>query len=117
MIDERIDEVWPTDPSAWMALLTLTILKIVLGVDNTIFITVLTSKLPEGQQKRARIIGISLAMGMRLLLLLSNTRGMSLTRPLLSLGALEFSRRDLILVGGGLFLLVKSTLEIHGSLE
>jgi predicted tellurium resistance membrane protein TerC len=108
---------WLTDPSSWMALLTLTILEIVLGVDNIIFITILVSRLPKGQQKRARVIGLSLAMGMRILLLLSITWVMSLTRPLFALWTLEFSGRDLILILGGLFLLVKSTLEIHGSLE
>ncbi|MGD8251717.1 MAG: TerC family protein [Desulfobacterales bacterium] len=108
---------WLADPSSWMALLTLTILEIVLGVDNIIFITILVSRLPEGQQKRARVIGLSLAMGMRIVLLLSITWVMSLTRPLFSLWTLEFSGRDLILIFGGLFLLVKSTLEIHGSLE
>lgn len=108
---------WLSDPNAWMALLTLTALEIVLGVDNIIFITVLVARLPEQQRNRARVIGLALAMGMRIGLLLSITWVMTLTRPLFSVWAHAFSGRDLILVVGGLFLLVKSTLEIHASLE
>lgn len=108
---------WLADPQAWIALLTLTALEIVLGVDNIIFITVLVSRLPEKQRNRARILGLSMAMGMRILLLLSITWVMTLNRPLFSVWAHAFSGRDLILIGGGLFLLVKSTLEIHASLE
>lgn len=108
---------WLSDPQAWIALLTLTTLEIVLGVDNIIFITVLVSRLPEKQRNRARIIGLSMAMGMRILLLLSITWVMTLTRPVFSVWTHAFSGRDLILIGGGLFLLVKSTLEIHASLE
>ncbi len=102
---------------AWIALATLTALEIVLGIDNIIFITILVGRLPEEQRQRARIFGLGLAMITRILLLLSLTWVMGLTRPLLAVAGLEVSGRDVILIGGGLFLLVKSTLEIHSSLE
>jgi predicted tellurium resistance membrane protein TerC len=105
------------NPEAWIALATLTALEIVLGIDNIIFITILVGRLPEAQRQRARIFGLALAMMTRILLLLSLTWVMGLTRPLLTLSGFEISGRDVILLGGGLFLLVKSTLEIHGSLE
>jgi predicted tellurium resistance membrane protein TerC len=104
-------------PEAWIALATLTALEIVLGIDNIIFITILVGRLPEEQRQRGRIFGLALAMITRILLLLSLTWVMGLTRPLLTLSAFEISGRDVILLGGGLFLLVKSTLEIHASLE
>lgn len=106
-----------TDPSAWAALLTLTVLEIVLGVDNIIFISILTGKLPKEQQPRARMIGLSLAMLMRIGLLFSLTWLMRLTVPLFSALGNEISGRDLVLIIGGLFLLGKSTMEIHENLE
>ena len=108
---------WLSDPQAWIALGTLTALEIVLGIDNIIFISILVGRLPEHQRQRGRIIGLAMAMGMRLLLLLSLTWIMRLSRPLFAVFGHAFSGRDLILIGGGLFLLVKSTFEIHNSLE
>jgi len=102
---------------ALLALVTLTALEIVLGVDNIIFISILVGRLPPTQRQKGRIIGLGLAMLTRILLLLSLTWVMSLTAPLFSVLAREISGRDLILIGGGLFLLFKSTHEIHGSLE
>lgn len=104
-------------PEAWIALATLTALEIVLGIDNIIFITILVGRLPEQQRQKARIFGLALAMIMRILLLLSLTWVMGLTKPLVTMAGLEISGRDIILIGGGLFLIVKSTLEIHHSLE
>ena len=106
-----------TDPQTWLALVTLTALEIVLGVDNIIFISILTGRLPAHQQARARSIGLVLAMGMRILLLLSLAWIMRLTAPWFTLLGRAFSGRDLILIAGGLFLLAKSTLEIHEGLE
>ena len=108
---------WLLDPQAWLALVTLTALEIVLGIDNIIFISILAGKLPPEEQPRARIIGLGVAMITRLLLLLSLSWLMTLTMPLFSILAHDISGRDLILIGGGLFLLVKSTLEIHDKLE
>ena len=108
---------WITNPQAWIALATLTALEIVLGIDNIIFISVLVGRLPEKQRNRARTIGLALAMIMRILLLLSLTWIMSLTSPWFVVFAQEISGRDLILIVGGLFLLAKSTQEIHNSLE
>ncbi len=108
---------WIFDPQAWMALATLTALEIVLGVDNIIFISILVGRLPEKQRDQARIIGLGLAMGMRILLLLSLTWMMKLTTPLFELFAHAFSGRDLIMLAGGLFLIAKSTHEVHNSLE
>jgi predicted tellurium resistance membrane protein TerC len=108
---------WITDPHAWIALATLTALEIVLGIDNIIFISILTGKLPRRSQSRARVTGLGLAMISRIGLLLTLTWIMGLTRPLLSVLGNPISGRDLILIGGGLFLLVKSTLEIHEKLE
>ena len=105
------------DPQVWIALATLTALEIVLGIDNIIFISILVGRLPERQRNPARRLGLGLAMGMRILLLLSLTWIMTLTEPLLTLAGREFSWRDLILIGGGLFLLWKSVHEIHNSLE
>ena len=108
---------WIFSPEAWVALVTLTALEIVLGIDNIIFISILVGRLPEQQRGRARTIGLTLAMGTRIALLLSLAWVMSLTAPLFTVLAEEISGRDLILIGGGLFLLWKSTHEIHNSLE
>ena len=104
------------DPQAWIALATLTALEIVLGVDNIIFISILVGRLPAQQRNRARLIGLGLAMGSRIVLLLSLAWIMTLTDPLFSVWAREVSGRDFILAGGGLFLLWKSVHEIHNSL-
>src|SRR6201987_2701620 len=103
--------------SGLVALITLTFLEIVLGVDNVIFISILSSKLPESQQGPARRIGLLAAMGMRILLLLSIVWIIGLKTPFFYILGPPISGRDLILIGGGLFLLAKATLEIHGSLE
>ncbi|AOM00383.1 TerC family protein [Cobetia marina] len=108
---------WLMDPSAWVALATLTALEIVLGIDNIIFLSILVARLPEAQRQRGRMIGLGLAMGMRIVLLMSLSWLMSLTTPLFSVLDFSFSGRDLILVFGGLFLLGKSTHEIHANLE
>ncbi len=108
---------WLWSPEAWVALVTLTALEIVLGIDNIIFISILVGRLPVHQQQRARTLGLSLAMGTRILLLLSLAWVMGLTKPLFSLFDHAVSVRDLILIGGGLFLFFKSTMEIHNSLE
>jgi predicted tellurium resistance membrane protein TerC len=108
---------WLADPQAWIALATLTALEIVLGIDNIIFISILVGRLPPERRQQARMIGLGLAMGMRILLLLSLAWVMTLTTPLITLLDLEISGRDLILLGGGLFLLAKATHEIHANLE
>ncbi len=105
------------DPQIWIALLTLTVLEIVLGIDNIIFISILAAKLPEEQQNRARITGLGLAAGMRVVLLLSLSWVIGLTAPLFEILGQEISGRDLILLGGGLFLIGKATFEIHEKLE
>jgi predicted tellurium resistance membrane protein TerC len=106
-----------TDPQVWIALATLTFLEIVLGVDNIIFISILSGKLPLEQQKRARRLGLLGAMATRILLLLSLAWIIRLTRPWFTIVGQEISGRDLILIVGGLFLLGKSTYEIHDKLE
>jgi predicted tellurium resistance membrane protein TerC len=108
---------WVASPEAWIALTTLTALEIVLGVDNIIFISILVGRLPETQRPRARILGLALAMGTRILLLLLLTWIMRLQATLFTVFDVDVSGRDLILIGGGLFLLAKATLEIHASLE
>jgi predicted tellurium resistance membrane protein TerC len=108
---------WLTDPQAWIALFTLTALEIVLGVDNIIFISILVGRLPEAQRQRARVLGLAFAMLTRIGLLLSLAWVMTLVDPLFTIVGREISGRDLILIGGGLFLLWKSVHEIHGSLE
>jgi predicted tellurium resistance membrane protein TerC len=108
---------WLTDPKIWIALITLTTLEIVLGIDNVIFISILASKLPAPQQGRARQVGLALAVLTRVGLLFSLTWIIRLTAPLFTILGQEISGRDLILIGGGLFLLAKSTLEIHDKLE
>ncbi|MEQ8799816.1 MAG: TerC family protein [Salinisphaeraceae bacterium] len=105
------------DPNVWIAFLTLAALEIVLGIDNIVFISILAGRLPVEQRQKARMIGLSLALGMRVVLLLSIAWIMGLTEPLFALGGFEVSWRDIILIIGGLFLLGKSTLEIHHSLE
>jgi len=105
------------DPNIWIALLTLSAIEIVLGVDNIVFITILAGKLPEHQQAKGRTVGLILAMATRILLLFSITLIMKLTQPLFVIFSFEISGRDIILIAGGLFLLVKSTLEIHSNLE
>jgi predicted tellurium resistance membrane protein TerC len=108
---------WLADPNAWIALATLTALEIVLGVDNIIFISILVGRLPPEKRDLARRLGLSLAMGSRIALLLSLAWIMRLTEPLFTVLGKGVSGRDLILIGGGLFLLWKSVHEIHGSLE
>jgi len=108
---------WLTDPQVWVALATLTALEIVLGIDNIIFIAILSMKLPTHQQDRARLVGLAIAMVTRVGLLFSITWMMKLTNPLFGVLGRDFSGRDLILIAGGLFLLAKSTLEIHEKLE
>ncbi len=108
---------WLTSPETWIALLTLTALEIVLGIDNIVFISILAGKLPSAEQGRARTLGLAFAMITRILLLLTLTWIMRLTAPLFALFGHSFSGRDLILIGGGLFLLWKSTVEIHDKLE
>jgi predicted tellurium resistance membrane protein TerC len=108
---------WLTSPETWIALLTLTVLEIVLGIDNIVFISILAGKLPAKQQRRARTLGLAVAMITRILLLLSLTWIMRLTAPLIHVLGQPVSGRDLILIGGGLFLLWKSTHEIHEKLE
>ncbi len=106
-----------SDPQVWTALLTLTVLEIVLGIDNIVFISILTDKLPVGQRDRARVIGLAAAMIMRILLLFSISWIMGLTDPWFEIFDREFSGRDLILLVGGFFLLFKATTEIHAKLE
>src|SRR5215207_4905863 len=108
---------WLTNPEIWIALLTLTALEIVLGIDNVIFISILAGKLPEHQQARARTIGLGLAMLTRILLLFSLAWIIQLTAPLFTVMRQEISGRDIILISGGLFLLGKATYEIHERLE
>ncbi len=108
---------WLSDPQAWAALATLTALEIVLGFDNIIFISILVGRLPAHQREKARVLGLALAMLTRLALLMSLVWVMSLNKPLFSVLNQGLSGRDLILILGGLFLLVKSTSEIHTSLE
>lgn len=108
---------WIADPQIWIAFLTLTVLELVLGIDNVIFISILSGKLPESQQQKARYIGLALALIMRVGLLFSLTWVMGLTEPLFTVWTQSVSGRDLILLIGGLFLIGKSTHEIHGSLE
>ncbi len=108
---------WIFDPQAWIALATLTALEIVLGIDNIVFITIMAGKLPKEQQEKAKVIGLGLAMLTRILLLFSLTWIMRLTAPLFTVLGNEISGRDLILIIGGLFLIGKSTFEIHERLE
>ncbi len=108
---------WIASPEAWVALVTLTALEIVLGIDNIIFISIVVGRLPPEQRNRARIQGLAMAMIMRILLLLSLAWMMRLTGPLFTIFAKEISGRDLILILGGLFLIGKSTVEIYDKVE
>jgi predicted tellurium resistance membrane protein TerC len=108
---------WLADPQIWIAFLTLTVLELVLGIDNIVFISILAGKLPPEQQSKARYIGLALALAMRVILLFSLTWVIGLTAPLFTVFGQEISGRDLVLLIGGLFLLAKSTHEIHGALE
>src|SRR5262245_38555884 len=100
---------WITDPTIWIGLVTLVLLEIVLGIDNLIFIAILVGRLPQKVRERARVIGLSVALVLRLALLASISWVMSLTQPVLTVWGHGFSWRDLILIGGGLFLLIKAT--------
>lgn len=108
---------WLSDPQSWIALATLTVLEIVLGIDNIIFISILAGKLPHEQQPKARTIGLALAMLTRVALLFSLSLIMRMSDPIFAVAGNEISGRDLILIIGGLFLLTKSTREIHDKLE
>jgi predicted tellurium resistance membrane protein TerC len=112
-----MDLGWLSQPEAWIALATLTALEIVLGIDNVIFISILAGKLPEAERGRARRVGLLLAMVMRIGLLFSLSWVIKLVNPLFKVAGQEISGRDLILICGGLFLLAKSTHEIHNKLE
>jgi predicted tellurium resistance membrane protein TerC len=105
------------DPQIWISLLTLTVLEIVLGIDNLIFISILADKLPAGQQNKARTVGLMLALGTRILLLCTLFILVGLVQPLFTILGQAFSGKDLVLLGGGLFLIAKSVHEIHGKLE
>jgi len=109
-------ELW-TSPEAWAALLTLTALEIVLGIDNVIFLSVIVSRIPARQAKRARQIGLALALVFRIVLLSLLVWLIGLTQDILTIKGIGFSWRDLILIGGGLFLIAKATHEIHGEVE
>src|SRR5919108_2336813 len=106
-----------TDPHAWAALVTLTALEIVLGIDNLVFISVLTSRVPENKARRARLIGLSLAFIFRVIMLAGLTWLKDLTPPLFSIFGMGISWRDIILIGGGMFLIAKATHEIHAEVE
>lgn len=108
---------WINQPEAWIALVTLTVLEIVLGIDNIIFISILSGKLPKEEQRKAQLVGLSLAMFTRVGLLFSLTWIMRLTEPVFTVLTQDISGRDIILIVGGLFLLAKSTHEIHDKLE
>lgn len=108
---------WMSDPAAWAGLATLILLEIVLGIDNLVFIAILADKLPPHQRERARLIGLSLALVMRLVLLASIAWIVTLTQPLFTVLGSEISWRDVILILGGVFLLFKGTMELHERLE
>ncbi len=108
---------WVADPQVWIAFGTLMALEIVLGIDNVIFISILAGKLPAHEQQKARLTGLGLAVFMRLLLLLSLSWIIGLTAPMMTIGSFALTGRDLILLAGGLFLIFKSTREIHQKLE
>ena len=106
-----------TDPAAWLALLTLIVMEVVLGIDNLVFVALVSNKLPPEQRRRGRAIGLGLALGLRLVLLSALVFIVGLTKPVLTLYGHAFSWRDLILLAGGLFLVWKATREIHHSVE
>ena len=106
-----------TSPEAWAALLTLTALEIVLGIDNVIFLSVIVSRIPRAQAKRARQIGLALALVFRILLLSLLVWLIGLTEPVITVTGVALSWRDIILIGGGLFLIAKATHEIHAEVE
>jgi len=106
-----------SDPNTWISLATLSFLEIVLGIDNLIFISIMAGRLPEHQQQNARRFGLLLALGMRLILLASVAWIVQLTQPIMTIGELALSWRDIILIVGGMFLLAKATLEIHEAVE
>jgi predicted tellurium resistance membrane protein TerC len=108
---------WLASPQVWASLLTLSALEIVLGIDNLIFLSILAARLPPAQQARARQVGLVLALAMRLGLLATISWIMGLTAPVLAVAGHDFSWRDLILIGGGLFLVYKGTQEIHARIE
>ncbi|MDQ2805152.1 MAG: TerC family protein [Pseudomonadota bacterium] len=108
---------WLADPQVWASLLTLTLLEIVLGIDNLIFLSILAGRLPPQRQAQARQVGLGLALAMRLALLAAISWIMRLTAPLFTVAGHDLSWRDLILIGGGLFLLYKGTEEIHARIE
>jgi predicted tellurium resistance membrane protein TerC len=108
---------WIADPNIWTALLALTALEIVLGIDNIVFISILTNKLPENQQERGRLVGLGAAMIMRIILLFFASWIVGLTDELFSIFERGFSGKDLIMLAGGLFLLAKATMELHERLE
>lgn len=108
---------WLTDPTIWSALITLTVLEIVLGIDNIVFISILTNKLPKEQQQRGRTVGLAAAMVMRIILLFFASWIVGLTDPWFSIAGHELSGKDLILLTGGLFLIYKATTELHDKLE
>ena len=114
---EFLDFSWLFSPEAWVALVTLTLLEIILGIDNIIFIAILVTRLPRNLRDKARVLGLALAMITRILLLVSIFWIMKLTTPLFSAFGVEFSGKDLILIGGGLFLIWKSTREIHAQTQ
>jgi predicted tellurium resistance membrane protein TerC len=108
---------WINDPSVWLSLTTLALLEIVLGIDNLVFIAILTNRLPEPRRPLARKVGLAMALVTRLMLLAALAWIVTLTRPVFTVAGLELSWRDLILIGGGLFLLVKATHEVHNEVE
>ena len=111
------DFSWVVQPEAWIAVLTLCVLEIVLGIDNIVFISIQVDKLPPRQRQRGRLIGLSLAMATRILLLMSISWVMSLTMKLFTVAGVDITGKDLVLIVGGLFLIRKSTNEIHDKLE
>jgi predicted tellurium resistance membrane protein TerC len=106
-----------TDPHAWISLATLTVLEVVLGIDNIIFLSIVSGRLPEAQQPTARRLGLGIALGARILLLLSLTWMIGLTAPIFEVYGFEVSWRDIVLILGGIFLIVKGTIETHHMLE
>lgn len=117
IIESLFDFSWINSTHAWISLITLTFLEIILGIDNIIFIAILVTKLPKSQRDKARILGISLAMLTRILLLMSIFWVMKLVEPLITIMGNDISGKDMILIGGGLFLIWKSTHEIHSQMR